>query len=100
MDRRYIQAIQWGKIDPASRETPAANDAFALDFDPQAAPQAPVDSDNDGMPDVWEQENGLNPQGQDHNGPELSKKLTGFEGYTNLEVYLNLLSDRLVGAQK
>jgi pectate lyase len=100
MDRRYIQALQTGKIDPAPREAPAANDAFTLDFDPQAAPQAPTDSDSDGMPDAWEQENGLNPQAQDHNGTELSKKLTGIEGYTNLEVYLNLLSDQLVASKK
>jgi len=34
---------------------------------------------------------------QDHNGAQLSKKFTGIEGYTNLECYLNELSDKIVG---
>jgi hypothetical protein len=46
------------------------------------------DSDNDGMPDKWEKENGLGPAdpkdgNQDRNG----------DGYTNIEEYLNALAE-------
>ncbi len=45
------------------------------------------DSDNDGMPDYWERQFGLNPQNaSDGRLTTLSKG-----GYTNLEVYLNSL---------
>ncbi|WP_299091873.1 pectinesterase [uncultured Metabacillus sp.] len=49
--------------------------------------KAPVDTDQDGMPDEWEQDNGFNPadpedRNGDHNG----------NGYTNLEEYLNELA--------
>lgn len=48
------------------------------------------DSDGDGIPDVWETKNGLDPNNaSDGNAKTLSK-----EGYTNLEVYMNsLVSD-------
>ena len=46
------------------------------------AAEAPVDSDNDGMPDDWELANGLNPQ-----DPEDRNRTNG-EGYTALEIYL------------
>ena len=46
---------------------------------------APTDTDNDGMPDAWEQQNGLNPNdAADRNGIHTS-------GYTNLEMYLSSL---------
>ncbi len=46
------------------------------------------DSDQDGMPDVWERENGLNPQdNEDNNLYSLD------QFYTNIEVYLNNLVD-------
>ncbi len=43
----------------------------------------PPDADNDGMPDEWEKQNGLNPEQADNNDYKLSKE------YTNIEVYLN-----------
>ncbi len=44
-----------------------------------------TDTDGDGIPDVWELKNGLNPEdASDGKSTTLSK-----EGYTNLEVYLN-----------
>lgn len=42
------------------------------------------DSDNDGMPDVWEKANGLNPE-----DPTDSKKDCNGDGYTNIEKYIN-----------
>ncbi len=46
----------------------------------------PTDTDNDGMPDDWETENGLNPNSDD------SKLYTLGGGYTNIEHYVNSLA--------
>lgn len=46
---------------------------------------APTDSDDDGMPDWWENANGLDPQ-DENDGKELANDNSG---YTNLEIYLN-----------
>lgn len=53
------------------------------------------DSDGDGMPDAWEEENGLNPEeAADGNvTSSLSDSILGIAGYTNVEVYLNSLVD-------
>lgn len=48
---------------------------------------APKDSDNDGMPDEWEVENGLNPL-----DPSDYKGDINNNGYTNLEDYINSLA--------
>ena len=48
---------------------------------------APIDSDNDGMPDWWENERGLNP-----NDPSDAKGDYCGKGYTNIEYYLNDLT--------
>ena len=55
-----------------------------------------VDSDGDGMPDVWEQEHGLNPNDpSDRNG-----KTVDSEGkYTNLEMYINSLVKTIIEKQ-
>ena len=47
---------------------------------------APVDSDNDGMPDTWEIANGLNPNNA------LDRGVFAANGYTNLENYLNSIT--------
>ncbi|HEU0172733.1 MAG TPA: Ig-like domain-containing protein [Blastocatellia bacterium] len=52
---------------------------------PVAGGRAPVDTDQDGMPDYWEIAAGLNPNVADHNGDADGN------GYTNLEDYLNSL---------
>jgi hypothetical protein len=44
---------------------------------------AGYDTDQDGMPDVWEKAMGSNPNVADNNGSIMS------DGYTNLEAYLN-----------
>lgn len=52
---------------------------------------APVDTDQDGMPDAWEIGKGLNP-----NDASDGKKYNLNPNYTNLEVYLNsLVSDKI-----
>ncbi|MCD8185574.1 MAG: pectate lyase, partial [Rikenellaceae bacterium] len=54
---------------------------------------APVDSDHDGIPDYWEELYGLNP-----NDPSdgAQSTLSG-RTYTNLEVYLHELSQKMIG---
>ncbi|MES9968418.1 MAG: endo alpha-1,4 polygalactosaminidase [Candidatus Thiodiazotropha sp.] len=52
-----------------------------------AAP--PTDSDNDGMPDVWENDHGLSNALDDHNNVMPS-------GYTAIEEYINELADQLL----
>lgn len=47
--------------------------------------EPPLDSDNDGIPDYWEIENGLDPNNQ-HDSNQLTDS-----GYTNLEIYINSL---------
>lgn len=94
MDRRLLAPIASNTIaSQAINGIDYFNDAFTLD----TALPPPTDTDNDGIPNDWETVNGLNPNVQDHNGTQLSKKITGVEGYTNLECYLNELSDKLVG---
>ncbi len=92
MDRRLLTPLRTGVIDPTPRDENPYGDAFAHDW--TTAPVPPVDTDLDGMPDNWETAHGLNPNLDDHNGTNLSAA-----GYTNLEVYLNELADRLVRAR-
>ena len=55
--------------------------------------EAPVDTDNDGIPDDWETANGLNPNSAaDGNTPNA-------DGYTMLEVYMNSLVADITAAQ-
>ncbi len=48
---------------------------------------APMDSDHDGMPDDWERKHGLNPNNPADGGPDANG-----DGYTNVEEYLNSLT--------
>jgi pectate lyase len=99
LDRRYMAALASQTFDPTPLNLPGANDAFALDFNPATPPPAPIDTDNDGMPDDFEHANGLNPNAADQNATSLSVRFTGISGYTNLECYLNWLADSLVTSQ-
>ncbi len=49
------------------------------------------DTDGDGIPDKWETENGLNPNDASDGRAvsKDSKEAMGYDGYTNLEVYLS-----------
>lgn len=53
---------------------------------------SPADSDDDGMPDTWEQSHGLDPQ----NGSDHTTVLAS--GYTAIEEYINERADALVAA--
>ncbi|UKM66127.1 T9SS type A sorting domain-containing protein [Flavobacteriaceae bacterium GSB9] len=55
---------------------------------------APVDSDNDGMPDDWEDANGLD---KNNASDGASTSLDG--AYTNVEVYLNSLVEDIISSQ-
>jgi hypothetical protein len=46
------------------------------------------DSDNDGLPDAWEIQHGLNPKNPD----DSAKPAVNGGGYSNIEVYLNTLA--------
>ncbi len=95
MDRRYAASTAAGNIPDLPHELPTAADAFALDFAPGAPPAAPIDSDADGLPDAFEQRYaayGLGASAADNNGTQLSLPLLGMAGYTNIEVYLELLA--------
>mgnify|MGYP003494249699 FL=1 len=97
MDKRLNAPLVSGVIDPKPIDgTDYYNDAFIVNSNP---PAAPIDSDNDGMPDYWENMHGLDPNVQDHNGLNLSISITDIEGYTNLECYLNCLASMLVSGQ-
>lgn len=55
--------------------------------------EAPLDTDNDGMPDAWEIANGLNPNANDANGNNLNSN------YTNIEMYMNSLVEHITKKQ-
>jgi pectate lyase len=88
MDRRLLKYVISNTFDPSPVDQAGANDPFLISNN--LTP--PQDSDNDGMPDSWELQYGLNPNQQDHNGSQLSVSLTGIAGYTNLECYLHQLA--------
>ncbi len=51
----------------------------------------PLDSDDDGMPDLWELANGLN----DLNGSDHTTIMSS--GYSAIEEYINALATALIG---
>lgn len=55
---------------------------------------APTDTDQDGMPDAWEDSHGLN-----KNDATDGAKYAEGTGYTNVEVYLNSLVEDITNAQ-
>lgn len=96
MDRRLVGSLETGIFSAAAIDVDQG-DAWETN----AAPEAPTDTDNDGMPDDWEGEHGLDPNMQDHNGTGLSSNDANgiygcITGYTNLECYLNELAHLLV----
>jgi len=54
----------------------------------------PMDADNDGIPDAWEIEHGLNPS------DPKDGRMIGASGYSNLEIYLNEIIEKRLNPQK
>jgi hypothetical protein len=98
LDRRWRDSALGGLPPAVDWGTPLGNDDFDLDFNPANPPAPPADSDGDGMPDAFEQNNGLNPNNAaDRNGTGLSLACTGMAGFTNLECYLHRMNMGVVG---
>ncbi len=95
MDIRLMSSLQNSTIDTRTQDADHYRDAFSI----SNLKTPPADSDGDGMPDYWESLMNLNLNVQDHNGFQLSMQIAGIEGYTNLECYLNCLSDALINGQ-
>ena len=55
---------------------------------------APIDTSNDGMPDTWKSDKGLDISKKETNGHDLDL------GYENIEVYLNSLVMNITENQK
>lgn len=110
VDARYMEECRTGKVNYTGIKAVTAGIVDSINFvgaEPsKTCPSFPdlksesrpasFDTDGDGIPDVWEKANGLNPnKALDGSLKTLDKK--GW--YTNLEVYLNSLVEPIVKAQ-
>ena len=82
VDERFIQTI----IDNTGKMIDSQSEVGGWDFYEEIQRPADWDTDNDGMPNEWEKQNGLDPK-----NPEDGKTDNDKDGYTNLEEYLNSL---------
>jgi len=82
LDRRNIMELKTKTGSYGKKVTP-------LDHPLMGTP-APMDSDNDGMPDMWEDANGLDKNTADDTGDHDG------DGYTNIEEYINDLAGILI----
>ena len=101
-ETRNGTATYTGSITPNAKQVPGLID-IPNDVRPEGAQSAwpeladggitasyLKDSDGDGMPDTWETSNGLNP----HDTSDGTQTTLDKEGYTNLEVYMNSLTEK------
>lgn len=87
----YSCTPTWGRIDLVSDVKGYTEETFGKTMRIDG-----FDSDNDGMPDLWETANGLNPNdASDANTYTLDSSK---QWYTNLEVYLNSLVEDIMKA--
>jgi pectate lyase len=93
IEQRLVQETRsgTGKIrawadDPFDASSTEGVEWRALVSTPSVARPAGFDTDQDGMPDAWETEQGFDPAVADNNGDADA------DGYTNLEEYLNELA--------
>ena len=84
IDQRVVQSVRDGTGSSRVNTTGPWPDLAA------GAPAAPLDSDHDGLPDVWERAYGLDP-GQPSDGATYAAN-----GYTHVENYLNELAGDFV----
>jgi hypothetical protein len=87
-DTRVMKFVLNRSFDSVTRSVNPVGDALLK----SGNSAVPKDTDNDGMSDTWEIQQGLNPRMSDQNGTQLSQKMLGRAGYTNLEVYLESLT--------
>ena len=100
-DARYGKASYTGagnSNQPGIINTPSDNKPAGASADWSAWPTleskpCPTDTDRDGMPDEWEEDNGLNPDNA------ADRNDTNAEGYTMLEVYMNSLVAHIMEAE-
>ena len=77
VDQRIVQSVRDGTGTSRGGTTGPWPDLAS------GAPEPPVDSDHDGMPDAWEKSHGLDPENVS-DGAAIAAN-----GYTNVENYLN-----------
>jgi len=88
-DEQYITDIQ-NKSNKNGKGAEYGNELGFFDFPEIAESKRPAnyDTDKDGMPDVWEKANGLDP-----NRADDSEDKDG-DGYTNIEEFINLVDKK------
>ncbi|MGB7156651.1 MAG: hypothetical protein WBD40_01215 [Tepidisphaeraceae bacterium] len=94
IDARIVQEVRTGTgtikawaDDPFNADPNEGVEWRALVNTPLTSRPAGFDTDQDGMPDAWEQKHGLNPAIAENNGDFDA------DGYTNLEEYINELAE-------
>ena len=109
VDERYMEEARTGTVTYTGTvsklqgivdliNNPESNDSKLPSFPELKSESRPAgfDTDGDGMPDVWEVANGLNPDdASDGNKYSLDSR----QYYTNVEVYLNSIVEAIVRAQ-
>ena len=85
VDERVIQSI----VDATGKVIDSQDDVGGWDMYPSIVRPAGFDTDQDGMPDVWERKRGLS-----SSDPADGNKIRNDEGFTHLEEYLNSLTKR------
>ena len=85
VDERLIKSI----INRTGKVIASQNEVGGRDMYPSVVRPTGFDSDQDGMPDVWERKLGLNPT-----DPTDGNRDRNNDGFTNLEEYINSLTQR------
>ena len=84
VDKRIIEIVRTGKVTYGKGIISDPNQVGGYPEYTFSPDEMSADKDMDGMPDVWEQSHGLDP-----NSASDSSRDTDGDGYTNIEEYLN-----------